>query len=90
MAKAPKTISILASDELADLPEFRELVAKGHTVVPFCKFVFADGIVTLDDFDLIVGKQCCMYQEGMAKYLVDMLKGARSRKYGPTQLGLEV
>lgn len=87
MAKAPKTISILASDELADLPEFRELAAKGHEVHSFNGPV---RYVDLDQYDLIVSKQACMYQPGMEKYLADMVKGARSRKYGPTQLSLEV
>ena len=85
MAKAPKTISILCEDELADLPELRELAEKGHTVTTFGQYI--DGLA---EFDLILGKQACMYQEGMQKYLADMIKGARQRKYGPTQLSLEV
>lgn len=96
--KAPKQISILASDEVADLPEFRELAAKGHIIVTFSEHDAARGDAVgmpavppeLDEYDLIVSKQCSMYQEGMQKYLVDMVKGARSRKYGPTQLSLEV
>lgn len=95
MAKAPKQISILCEDELAALPELVALAEKGHKVVSFDEFNGANAsdyglTYNLEDFDLILGKQCCMYQEKMEKYLPEMIKGARSRKYGPTQLCLEV
>lgn len=85
MAKAPKQISILCEDELATLPELVALAEKGHLVQPF-----SGQTLGLADYDLILSKQASMYQEGMEKYLADMVKGARNRKYGPTQLSLEI
>lgn len=88
MAKAPKQISILCEDSLATLPELVELAEKGHVVQKFS--LASETPLDLMEYDLILGKQACMYQEGMEKYLAEMVKGARSRKYGPTQLSLEV
>lgn len=88
MAKAPKTITILCEDSIAALPELVALAEKGHMVHSFTEF--REESMDLEDYDLILGKQCCMYQEKMEKYLPDMIRGARQRKYGSKGLTEEL
>lgn len=95
--KVPKRISILAEDSVAELPELQELAAKGHLVVGMTDFQVAvrfpddtssAGMPELDEFDLILSRSACAYVEGMEKYLAEMIKGARARRYGAVK-GLE-
>ena len=61
-AKAPKRISILASDAVAALPELQELAEKGHVVNTFSQLDDPEvGTPGVADYDLILSDSACAF-----------------------------
>jgi len=83
--KVPKRISILAADGIAALPELQKLAEQGHVVHSFSQFHEAadpDEMIPLVEYDLILSDSACAYLPGMERWLPEMVKGARARRYG--------
>lgn len=83
MGKTSKPLRLLVHPEIAALPEFEELRAKGHTVLVMDD-VWAESL-RLTDFDAILGPTTWRMTPAHIKYLPLAVEEARKARYPKEQ-----